>query len=261
MMIPSAFMILHIPHSSKRIPPGIQESILLSNEELESELLRMTDAFVDELFTCGETEAIRAVFPYSRLVVDVERFLDDAKEPMAAKGMGAVYLKTSTGKQLRKQLSGAEHHFLIEEYYIPHHNELVSLVEKALKDHGYCIILDCHSFSSIPLPHEPDQTLNRPDICIGTDSFHTPDWLSGSVMDIFLKQGFRAELNRPFSGTIVPGAYYRKTPAVMSLMIEINRSHYMDEQTGQKLTSFNDIRFCMREILLNRLMELMDDGR
>lgn len=40
-------MILLIPHSSTRIPDDIRKNILLSDHELELELLRMTDAFTD----------------------------------------------------------------------------------------------------------------------------------------------------------------------------------------------------------------------
>jgi hypothetical protein len=54
----------------------------------------MTDAFTAELFPPSALEAQRFVFPVSRLVCDVERFPHDADEPMAARGMGAVYSAT-----------------------------------------------------------------------------------------------------------------------------------------------------------------------
>jgi hypothetical protein len=41
------------------------------------------------------------VFPVSRLVVDPERFVDDATEPMAACGMGVIYTQTSQRMPLR----------------------------------------------------------------------------------------------------------------------------------------------------------------
>jgi hypothetical protein len=58
--------------------------------ELNSELLRMTDTFTAELFPPTAHEAEGIVFPVSRLVCDFERFPDDANEPTAARGMGAV---------------------------------------------------------------------------------------------------------------------------------------------------------------------------
>jgi N-formylglutamate amidohydrolase len=65
----------------------------------------MTDAFTDELFAPTSFEAARVVFPVSRMVCDVERFPDGADEPMALRGMGAVYVKTTDGRPLRQHLT------------------------------------------------------------------------------------------------------------------------------------------------------------
>jgi N-formylglutamate deformylase len=44
----------------------------------------------------------------SRLVVDPERFTDDAREPMARKGMGVIYTRTASGEPLRRPPSDDE---------------------------------------------------------------------------------------------------------------------------------------------------------
>jgi len=44
-------MILHIPHSSGTIPDQFRDQIVLSDDDLTTELVRMTDAFTDERFT------------------------------------------------------------------------------------------------------------------------------------------------------------------------------------------------------------------
>ena len=85
-------MILHIPHSSQHIPEDVRPVILLDDMELREELIRMTDAYTDELFMFPGNVSV--VFPISRLAVDPERFVDDAQEPMAEKGMGVIYTKT-----------------------------------------------------------------------------------------------------------------------------------------------------------------------
>jgi N-formylglutamate deformylase len=79
-------MILHIPHSSDLIPEQFRDQILLSDDDLTAELLRMTDAYTDELFSYPGATTV--LFPISRLLVDVERFSDDKKEPMTKGGMG-----------------------------------------------------------------------------------------------------------------------------------------------------------------------------
>lgn len=68
-----------------------RQAIRLDDAALGSELLRMTDAYTDELFPLTPVEGARLVFPVSRLVCDVEQFPTDENEPMAARGMGTIY--------------------------------------------------------------------------------------------------------------------------------------------------------------------------
>ncbi len=78
-------IVLHVPHSSRRIPSEYVASYLI--EDMDAEHIKMTDMYCDELFCDGRTAV---VFPYSRLLCDVERFRDDAAEEMSAVGMGTV---------------------------------------------------------------------------------------------------------------------------------------------------------------------------
>ena len=64
---------LHVPHASRHVPPEERQAIGLDDAELNNELLRMTDAYTDELFPLTLVEAGRAIFPLSRLICDVER--------------------------------------------------------------------------------------------------------------------------------------------------------------------------------------------
>src|SRR6266576_3024278 len=95
--------ILHIPHSSRCVPAGERQAIRLDDDAMNIELLRMTDAYTDELFPRTPVEAARVIFPVSRLICDVERFPSDEDEPMAARGMGVIYTHTSMGEVLRAQ--------------------------------------------------------------------------------------------------------------------------------------------------------------
>jgi N-formylglutamate deformylase len=234
-------MILHIPHSSFIIPPEVRASISLKAEDLKQELVRMTDAFTDELFDLAEPHH-RAIYPVSRIVCDPERFLDDEAEPMSKVGMGVVYTRTSDGRTLRSALSDEERQKLIDRFYLPHHRRLEKAVKAELAKNGRSLIVDCHSFPSKPLPYELDQSPNRPDICIGADSFHTPEWLIDSIRGEFEKFGYYTAINRPFAGTIVPMAFYHKELSVKSIMVEINRKLYMDESTGLKNTGFHSVK-------------------
>jgi len=83
------------------VPAEERASVRLDDTALQAELLRMTDAFTNELFPPTPVEACRVVFPVSRLICDVERFPSDEDEPMAGRGMGVVYTHMSTGDTLK----------------------------------------------------------------------------------------------------------------------------------------------------------------
>jgi N-formylglutamate amidohydrolase len=239
-----ATTIIHVPHASTEIPASERRAIVLSDAELSDELVRMTDWYTDELFDLPEKRAESIRFPVSRLVLDPERFVDDQNEPMAARGMGAIYTRTSTGHTLRQELTLAERQRLLGLYYWPHHEKLECAIASALCEQGFCLIIDAHSFSSTPLPHETDQHPGRPDICVGTDEFHTPAGLLERAISDIRSQGFSVAVNRPFSGSLVPGKFYKKDRRVGSIMLEINRTLYLDEHTGCKQLCFDE--FCRR---------------
>ena len=232
-------MILHIPHSSDLVPENLRDQIVLTDDELSAELTLITDAFTDELFALAGATILR--FPISRLLVDVERFADDAQEPMSKVGMGMVYTRTASGRDLRRTLHPQETRSLVS-LYEAHHQALLREVENELADHGNALIIDCHSFPSHPLPCDRDQCLPRPEFCIGTDSFHTPEALAQLTALNLKKLGYRVRMNRPYQGTLVPMAFFKKDRRVASMMIEVNRRLYMDEMTGLKTSAFDSIR-------------------
>ena len=60
---------------------------------------------------------------------------------------------------------------------------------------------------------------------------------------------FVVNINHPFSGAVVPLAFYKKNPGVMSVMIEINRKLYMNEETGEINSGFTNTRNVIRRAL------------
>lgn len=228
--------VFHIPHSSTFIPVAYREKLWLNKQELTLELLRMTDWHTDDLFSDAFTETDTVIkFDYCRLMVDPERFEDETKETMTKVGMGVIYERTSDQRVLRSAPTIEERETLLSQFYRPHHASLEAAVSAELTSTGHSLIVDCHSFPSKALPYETDQQTNRPDICIGTDVFHTPSSISENLKSAFELLGYSVELNRPFFGTIVPMAYYRCHPKVHSLMLEISRSLYIDETTSNRL--------------------------
>ena len=222
---PTSAIILHIPHASTALPNEVE--FLLGHEALAYEVDAMTDHHTDRLFDLSG--ARRCVFPVSRLVADPERFIEDEMEQV---GMGVIYTHTSSGQRLR-HISTAQRQYLIDQYYHPHHLQLTMIARDVLIKHDRCLIIDCHSFSALPLHYETDKY--RPDICIGTDAFHTPPSLTANLVYTFEKLGYSVAINTPFAGAIVPLDYYQRDQRVQSVMIEINRGLYSTPQKLSKL--------------------------
>ena len=258
-------IIFHIPHSSTFIPDTSKSLFYLNEGQFREEILRMTDLYTDELFQISAIpEENRLIFPYSRLICDVERFRDDSMEAMARIGMGMCYEMTSSLKPLKRITD--EHRRAMLELYDRHHLRLTEYTDRVVKRYGTALIIDCHSFASERLPYEAaraefgegaDSKL-RPDICIGTDpGYHTPDWLRDRLIKSFECSGYQVSVNDPFFGTMVPMRYYHRDRRLFSVMIEVNRRLYMDERTGEKTDVFAAVRMDIETAVRNTL----DDRR
>ncbi|WP_045875858.1 N-formylglutamate amidohydrolase [Pseudofrankia sp. DC12] len=226
-------VILHVPHGSRTLTAQARERILLDDAELAAELDHMTDAHTGLIANRAAVTAGLAPWIFSsrlsRLVVDPERFPDD-REDMRAVGMGAVYLRTSHGVPLR---TDDPNHIedLLARHYHPYASAMADLVDARLAAVGRAVVLDVHSYPSRPLPYELHPTGNRPAVCLGVDSFHTPHWLHDAATRALSLVG-DLDVNTPFGGTYVPLKHYRQTDQVMALMIEIRRDLYMTEPGG-----------------------------
>jgi N-formylglutamate deformylase len=125
-----------------------------------------------------------------------------------------------------------------------------SCVNDLVARSGVCLIVDCHSFPSNPLPHESDQAPDRPDFCVGTDSFHTPAAVRDTIVAAIESEGYSAAVDAPFAGALVPLSSYRKDHRVLSVMIEVNRRLYMDERSGVKAPGFEKVTATVRRIIM-----------
>ena len=135
---------------------------------------------------------------------------------------------------------------VLKDYYDPFHRTLELTVDRANNTRGHVFIMDCHSFSPVPLPYEKDKLPDRPDICIGTDWYHTPGQIGPWACAFFRRRGYRVSMDRPYSGSIVPMKYYHKN-RVLSLMVEVNRKLYLKEGTNKKSDYFLTLKRLLKE--------------
>ncbi|MET9492163.1 N-formylglutamate amidohydrolase [Nocardia sp. NPDC006630] len=225
-------VILHVPHSSRAIPPHVRSDIQLDDRQLARELDHITDAHTAAL---AETAAgLSAIRPWqfvnrlSRLVVDPERFPDE-REEMRAVGMGAVYTRTTHRTPLRP--ADFDPTALLDRYFHPYARAMTAVVADRLRATGRAVIIDVHSYPTARLPYELHGDGSRPPICLGADDFHTPPALLARAVRNFGDFGGVAT-NSPFAGTYVPLDFYGTEPRVTALMVEIRRDNYMTEPGG-----------------------------
>ncbi|HBB45078.1 MAG TPA: hypothetical protein DCZ34_03030 [Clostridiales bacterium] len=124
-------IILNIPHSSLQLSKEfLQAKKVLNDDEIENFNLQMTDLFTDKLFSCKNFSHIKA--KYSRIVCDVEKFVDDKKEIMAKYGLGVIYKNNLKQKQIFSNLDMAYREKILNKYYFPYHKKLDNVVGKYL---------------------------------------------------------------------------------------------------------------------------------
>lgn len=225
-----ANLLLHIPHSSKSFPKGCQYSY----QDLNKDEKRLLDYYTDDLFVpIQESENITSVvFPYCRLYCDVERLIND---PLEKEGLGISYHRSPSGPSApydQRQFSSINDAFPL---YADHH---ALMSKNIVRLGGQLLLIDCHSFSAFPCLLNPNP--QDIDICIGYNDDETcPE---NEVIDFIVKYfqslGYKVGINTPFSNSktfSVPINYH-------SVMIEVNKRLYMNEQTFEKTDGFGGLR-------------------
>jgi predicted N-formylglutamate amidohydrolase len=224
---PASTVVLHVPHASTWIPAAVRDGIVLTDDELAAEVAAITDGDTDVIaLGAADLADLRPwifVNRASRLVIDPVRFPDE-REEMNAVGMGAVYERTTTGAVLRTP-TAVERRALTDEFYVPYSEALAALVRDRLAVVGRVTIIDVHSYPVVQLPYELHGSGPRPEVCIGTDSFHTSPALELAATSAMATAAPTGDLsvNSPFSGCYVPLDQYELNPAVESVMLEIRR--------------------------------------
>jgi len=237
-------IILHIPHSSTKIP--LYDGYIVDSTVLDKEILKLTDWFTDDLFYSNKDEMIMADF--SRIFCDPERFTDDSQEVMAQYGMGVLYESSDSGDRIRIVTPELREKVLTL-YYWKHHQKFNVAVNNQLDIFGKATIIDCHSYPNKPLKRDLDKNPKRPDFNIGTDPFHTPKELIDISVSFFEKSGYSLGIDWPYKGSIVPLELYQKNKNVSTIMLEINRALYLNESTGQKSETYGEIKQIVQEYI------------
>jgi N-formylglutamate amidohydrolase len=241
--------LLHIPHSGTKIPNEFINDYLLSEKNLKKQILEYCDLHTDKIYQPLKDKFKFIQFEQSRMFCDVERFFDDKEEDMYLKYKLGWFYETQILNN--KPLRNTKNKNIISKYYIEHHNKLNNLTDKLLKKYGTVTILDLHSFSNEKYWFQDKDTI-YPDICIGFEDYHKDNRVVAIIQDLF--KNFNVSLNKPYTGSLVPINYYKKNPKVKSVMIEINKKLYLNEEQNISTSGLKIIELI--KILADKLDKL-----
>ena len=213
-------LVLGIPHAVPTPAFGDWRTIPGAREEAE----RFTDWATDELFASDDPRVTAVKARLSRMDCDAER-LEDEPDRLCkfVRHIGADG-QFRVPAPVRNRCLAA---------WFSYRADLMCAAAQG----DFPLIVDCHSF---PSDLAPDV-----DICIGfnEDASKPAAATLELVAHIFRDAGYSVAFNRPYSNALAPVGYIGH-----SLMIEVNKHTYMNEQTREKSARFNQLQSTIRKV-------------
>lgn len=220
-------IILNIPHSSTKLTKEYKNiKKYIHYDEINTFNFTFSDLFTDKLFSYKKYSHIKA--KYSRICVDVEKFVDDNLEIMAKYGLGVIYSKNLNSNKIL-DITNSYRNLVLNKYYYTYHNKLDNTIKSLLNKNSKVILIDCHSFCDEIILDKNLKT-DLPDICIGVDNdLYNNKNLTDYVFNYFKNLGYNVKINYPYYGTMIPNYLFKENNNnFFSLMIEINRNIYLE---------------------------------
>lgn len=225
-------IVLNIPHSSCFMWNYDKWEDM---EKLAENVKKWTDWHTDKLFAPVGILGVQVKtisFPYSRFYVDVERLKNDEMEKI---GQGIIYTEFEGNKRKVRQ----------KRHLMSVYNAYINSFHRYMDTDG-CLLIDCHSF---PSSFVDDNT----SVCIGfnEDESRPSEEILELVWGIFENEGYKVAFNHPFSNSLTP----IKPIKYHSLMIEINKKVYMNENTLELLPTSYKIMNAIQKVYRSLLPE------
>ncbi len=194
---------------------------------------------------------MRALFPRAYLDVNREPFeLDpqifdgplpefaNTRSLRVAVGLGTIPRVVGDAQPIyKKTLPLAEGLRRIETLYRPYHARLASLVERAHRNFGLAVLVDCHSMPS----NAAD--VGGLDIVLGDRYGASASPRVLEILEASLRgAGYRVRRNKPFAGGFITEHFGAPSQGVHAVQIEIARSLYLDERAIAKTPNWTALR-------------------
>ncbi|HTD02389.1 N-formylglutamate amidohydrolase [Undibacterium sp.] len=242
-------LIFDSPHSGTELPDNMRAIAP------HQALMTGCDAFIDELWgsavQCGASLLAarfhRTYIDVNRSRYDIDPDLLDEPWPerieTSAKskaGMGLIRRLALPGVPMYdRKLTVSEVRQRLDNYYLPYHRALESLIEAAHARSGATWHIDCHSMKSVGNAMNVDCGEPRPDFVVSdrNGSSAAPsftNWVAEQLQQL----GYSVKINDPYQGAELIRAYGAPAQNKHSIQIEINRKLYLDENTFARNEGF-----------------------
>ena len=241
------------PHSGRDYPWSFVRRTARNEHSVRSS----EDAFVDELYDTSPRYGapfIKAGAP--RAYVDLNRSVDEldpaliegvrksGHNPRVASGLGVIPRVVANGQAIYSgKLTMNEAQRRIDTYWRPYHEALKTELDKAHRQFGEAILIDCHS-----MPHEAMDSIartgaQRPDVVLG-DRFGAAadEDIVDQIDEAFRHAGLVVTRNTPFAGAYITQTYGRPSQRRHAVQVEIDRSLYMNEQLVRPNANFSEFK-------------------
>jgi N-formylglutamate deformylase len=223
-------ILLSIPHDGKVIPEDIAEN--MNDFALKSP---DRDFYVSQLFSFAKD------FDMSLLKTHISRYVVDMNRPPGNESLypgqsvpGLCPTTSFDDKEIYKndQPTDNEIQRRLEKYWQPYHQVIKDKLEVIKQQHGYAILIDCHSIKS-EVPRFFEGQL--PDINIGTNSGKS---CSAEIEDKIKKsldsqKTYSYVFNQRFKGGFITRNYGQPQDNVHAIQIELSQVNYMDESNNR----------------------------
>lgn len=248
---PKIPLVFDSPHSGCVYPPDFDftcdPSLLLWGE----------DKYIDEIYSAAPSvgaSLLCAHFP--RTYIDANRALSEMDEELLAEpwpdeivstprsraGIGLIRrLMTPTTPLYDRKLTVSEVKDRIDRYYHPYYTALKKLLDTAHAAFGAVYHINCHAmpaqnnFASYIGRHTDFVLGDRDGTSCGNDFVH-------HVRDVLKDMGYSVAINDPYKGVELVRKYSDPASERHSLQIEICKSLYMNETTGEKTRGFPTLK-------------------
>lgn len=262
-------LVLASPHSGRDYPAAFLATTRLTLAQLR----RAEDAFVAELLATAAGHGVPLIAArFGRTWLDLNRdeaeldpamFVDPLdshpaqKSGRVAAGLGVVPRIAAHGLEIyAERLRRSEADTRIAEVHRPYHAALAELLAAARAEHGYAVLLDCHS-----MPTPPPVEGGAPQIVIG-DLFGVAAAapLVAVIEAHFRRAGFRVARNAPYAGGYTTARHGQVAAGTHAVQIEIDRSLYMNPTQLVRHMGFARIEQVLSDLVASLIETVREMG-